>query len=67
MAVVCGGTTFAAWQTGAPSGCSTTALDTIKIWSSLEQAALLSGKNIKITFTTCTGGGFGMTQVDLLQ
>jgi hypothetical protein len=28
-------------------------LDTIKIWSSMAQAALLSGKNLKIYFTLC--------------
>lgn len=68
MAVICGGTTYAAFQTGTPpSGCSLTSLDTIKLWLSLEQAALLSGKNVKITFTTCTAGNNGITQVDLLQ
>lgn len=66
MAVVCGGNTYAAWQTTPPSGCGTTGIDAIKIWTSLEQAALLSGKNIKITFTTCSGS-YGITQVDLVQ
>jgi hypothetical protein len=67
MAVVCGGNTFASFVGSAPGGCTAVPLDTVKIWVSLEQAALLSGKNLKISFQSCMGGGFGLTEVDLLQ
>lgn len=44
-------------QLGTQTGCTANnqTLDTLKIWLSLGQAALLSGKNVKIYFATCGG------------
>ncbi|HTA18395.1 MAG TPA: hypothetical protein VK989_03835 [Polyangia bacterium] len=64
--IVCGGTTFTASNSNAPTGCITQFIDTIKLWSSLAQAALLSGKNIQVTFTSC-GGQNSVQKIDLLQ
>src|SRR5262245_29552751 len=46
-------------QTANP-GCSigSTSMDTLKIWASLGQAALLAGKNLTIYFTTCNGTNY---------
>jgi hypothetical protein len=41
-------------------------LDTVKVWTSLAQATLLAGKQVKVYFTTC--GGFNYINVlDLIQ
>jgi hypothetical protein len=64
---VCGGNNFTAWLTGPAAGCNTSSIDAIKIWQSMSQAALLSGKKLGMAFTTCTNGQFGLIQMDLLQ
>jgi hypothetical protein len=48
------GINYQATATLAP-GCSVLApsIDTVKIWASLGQAALLAGKNVQIYYTTC--------------
>jgi hypothetical protein len=42
--------------TSAASGCTANnqSLDTLKVWASMAQSALLSGKRVKIYFTTCS-------------
>jgi len=38
-------------------GLSANTVDTIKVWQSLATAALLSGKNVIVSFSTCNGNG----------
>ena len=42
--------------TSAVSGCTgnNQSLDTLKLWTSMAQSALLSGKRLRIYFTTCS-------------
>jgi hypothetical protein len=42
--------------TSAVSGCTANnqSLDTLKVWASMAQSALLSGKRLKIYFTACS-------------
>ena len=42
--------------TGAPAGCTSfnQSVDTLKAWTSMAQSALLSGKRLKVYFTTCS-------------
>ena|SRR5438552_17158060 len=44
-------------QTGTQAGCTANnqSIDTLKLWLSLGQAALLSGKTVKIYFNVCGG------------
>jgi len=60
------GTNYMA-KTVAPSGCTDNnqTIDTIKMWQSLAQAALLSGKQIHVYFNVCGGINY-ITQIDLL-
>jgi hypothetical protein len=50
----------------AGAGCTThnKTIDTLKSWQSLGQAALLSGKNVKIYFTACGGTNY-ISAVDI--
>jgi len=41
-------------STSAPSGCVSGNIDTLKIWTSQAQSALLSGKRLKIYYDTCS-------------
>lgn len=51
-----------------PAGCATPnqSIDTLKAWLSLSQAALLSGKTVKIGFNTC-GALKVISAIDLNQ
>jgi hypothetical protein len=53
----------------APSGCSTgdnRSIDAVKIWLSLAQASLLSGKSLQIYYDTC-GGSNTVTDMILIK
>jgi hypothetical protein len=63
---VCGGNNYLVWLSGAPSGCGNATMDIIKLWMSEAQAALLSGKNLNIYFSVCSGSN-GAYQVDIQQ
>jgi hypothetical protein len=50
-----------------PSGCpGGQFIDTLKAWTSMAQAALLSGKNVQIYYDTC-GGVNTITALDLIK
>lgn len=60
-------------QQNAVAGCSVgdqknfnRTIDTIKIWASLTQAALLAGKQVQIYYDVCGGNNYIMT-IDLFQ
>ena len=53
LQVYCGGSWYFAFGSGA---CPNISIDARKAWQSLAQAALLSGKQIYIEYSTCTGG-----------
>jgi hypothetical protein len=57
---------FWAQTTAVPDCVGTNSVDTLKIWHSMGQAALLSGKRLKIYFVTCSGKNY-ITTVDLWQ
>jgi hypothetical protein len=58
----------------APPGCSgtknepkvTVTVDTLKMWLTMAQAALLAGKDMNLYFTKC-GSDFFLTTVDILK
>jgi hypothetical protein len=58
------GGVYAASLSGTPGACSNTPIDAFKSWQNLAEAALLSGKSVKITFTTCSGTNY-INRVDL--
>ena len=59
LLIQCGGTNF--FGPIAPvSNCAAQSIETLKIWTSLAQAALLSGKKLNIYTKTC---GSGSSQV----
>jgi hypothetical protein len=56
--VFCGGNWFAAWVDGtvyAHNASLSVPLDILKVWSSLAEAAILSGKKLEIAFTVSNG------------
>lgn len=67
LLIQCGGTNFVS-VVSPPGGCASHArtLDTLKIWLSIAQGALLSGKGLNIYSTSC-GGMNMMTTIDLVQ
>ena len=64
LAIKCGGNTFMGWNTNT-SGCTNVSTDTTKMWMSLAQAALLSGQQIDIVFSGCSGYS-DILEIDLL-
>ena len=46
--------------TSAGTGCTSNnqTLDTLKVWTSLTQSALLAGKTVRVYFNTCNGSNF---------
>jgi hypothetical protein len=53
--------------TSTVAGCTSgITVETLKLWTSLAQGALLSGKNVRIGFNTCGGTNY-ITAVDLFQ
>jgi hypothetical protein len=40
-------------------------LETTKVWLSMAQASVLSGRNLTVSYTTCTGGWNWITAIDL--
>jgi uncharacterized membrane protein YjfL (UPF0719 family) len=52
--------------TSAVGGCTANnqSVDTLKVWASMAQSALLSGKRLKIYFTTCSNTAY-INGVDL--
>ena len=48
-----GGLNYVAFSSGAPTGCFTVSIDTMKFWASQAQSALLAGKNLRIFYTDC--------------
>jgi hypothetical protein len=61
------GTNFQATATYSPGcGVLTPSIDTVKLWASLGQAALLSGKNVTIYYTACLGTNW-INDVVLMQ
>src|SRR6266849_3778788 len=62
MAVWCSGVGPIHYVFGSPYGssCSAVSIDTMKIWESMLQSALLSGRKVDLDFTTnagCFSGG----------
>lgn len=51
----------------ATGGCPAQSVDTLKIWASLAQAAVLSGKKLNIYTTTCGSTSNVITAIDLVQ
>lgn len=50
------GVNYYAQLTSPCTGIAANSIDTIKIWQSLAQSALLSNKNVTLYYTTCSGG-----------
>jgi len=50
------------------AGCTTynQTIDTLKNWTSISQAALLSGKSVKLYYTVCGGQNY-ITTIDIWQ
>jgi len=49
------GVGYEAYTSGQPSGCPVVSADTLKLWSSFAQSAVLSGKTIFVRYTDCGG------------
>jgi hypothetical protein len=49
---------FVAWTSATPDTCVSQSLDTLKAWQSLAHSAMLSGKRIKINYSTCQSINF---------
>jgi hypothetical protein len=47
---------FIAVTSGATAPCVNQTLDTIKVWQATAQAAVVSGKQIQLQYTGCSGG-----------
>jgi hypothetical protein len=45
-------------STSAPAPCTSASVDTLKVWASQAQAALLSGHTLKIYYTNCNSTPF---------
>jgi hypothetical protein len=56
LSIAVGADGFIARSTGTPSPCVNQSVDTIKVWQSTAQAALVSGKQLRLQYTACTGG-----------
>jgi hypothetical protein len=52
--IYCGGTWY--YSFGSSGTCSTSDMETRKQWMSLAQTALLTGRQLNINYTSCTGG-----------
>jgi hypothetical protein len=49
------GVGYEAYTSGQPGGCPAVSADTLKLWTSFAQSAVLSGKTIQMRYTDCGG------------
>jgi len=55
LRVIIGSTELFAYSSDAPSNCATVSSDTLKLYGSLAQGSLLSGKVIGVSYESCGG------------
>jgi hypothetical protein len=68
IAMSCGGASYYAWTAGTPTGCTAVSADAAKSWVSLAQAAVLSGKQVTVIFSTCSTSNWNyISELDLKQ
>ena len=68
IAMNCGGTSFYAWTTGVPTGCTAVSPDAAKAWLSLVQSAVLSGKKVTVYYSVCSSSTWNyISEIDLSQ
>ncbi|HYQ43534.1 MAG TPA: hypothetical protein VER11_16245 [Polyangiaceae bacterium] len=58
LSIAVGPDGFIAKTSGTPSGCSNQTLDTLKIWHETAKTALVTGKQLQLGYTNCTGGAY---------
>lgn len=67
VALYCSQGSFYAWSYNRGTGCNVRSADALKSFLSLAQAALLSGKSLRIYYNSCAGGLLEIDSVHLIK